>query len=150
MNLSMTEDEEFNMELKMKGTTIFADTFTPLYKDLQTCPHIIMSSSHEWNPHSVQFHSQARQFEDEMTQRYQISALQQAEFDDFDTNEKHIFNIGDFDNRVINSVKANNYSQISSLSRDDEVISHNTKTKVIGKSTKTKNEQVTFADQPLS
>ena len=109
-----------------------------------------MSSTHEWNPYSVQLHCQARQFEDEMTQRYQVSALQQAEFDDFDTNENLIFNIGDFNNRVINSVKANNYSQISSLSRDDEVISHNTKTKVTGKSNKTKNEQVTFADQPLS
>ena len=49
----MTEDEQFNMELKMKGTTIFADTLTPSDKELQTCPHIIMSSSHEWNPHNV-------------------------------------------------------------------------------------------------
>ena len=77
-------------------------------------------------------------FEDEMTQRYQISALQKAEFDDFHNKENLIFNIGYFNNRVINSVKANNYSQISSLTRVDEVIRHNTKTKVISKSTRTK------------
>ena len=39
----MTEDKQFNMELKMKGTTIFAETFTPSDKDLNSCPHIIMS-----------------------------------------------------------------------------------------------------------
>ena len=61
------------------------------------------------------------------------------------------FNIGDFNNRVINSVKANNYSHISSLNRDDtEVISHDTKSRMISKSNKIKNKTVTFADTPLS
>ena len=97
----MTENQEFNMELKIKEITIFADTFTPSDKELSSCPHIIMSSPHEWNPHDVQFHSQARQFEDKMTQRYKISAFQQAEFNSFESVKKFIFNIGDFNNRVI-------------------------------------------------
>ena len=43
----MTEDSSFNLELKMRGTTIFADTFTPSEKELHDCPHIIMSSPHQ-------------------------------------------------------------------------------------------------------
>ena len=70
-----TEDSRFNLELKMKGTTIFADTFTPSEKELHECPHIIMSSAHEWNPHTVNFHNHARNFEDEMRQHYNISDI---------------------------------------------------------------------------
>ena len=57
------------------SSAIFAETFTPSDKELNSCSHVIMSSPHEWNPHNVQFHSQARQFEDEMAQNYQISQL---------------------------------------------------------------------------
>ena len=34
----MTENSDFNMELKMKGTVIFAETFTPSEKELHNCP----------------------------------------------------------------------------------------------------------------
>ena len=71
----------------MKGTIIFADTFKTSENEIQSCPHIVMISPHEWNPHNVKFHSQARQFEDEMTSRYQISATQRAEFDDIASND---------------------------------------------------------------
>ena len=60
----ITEDSSFNLELKMRGTTIFADTYTPSEKELHDCPHVIMSSPHEWNPHTVQFHSPARKYDD--------------------------------------------------------------------------------------
>ena len=39
--------------------------------------------------------------------------IKQNSFDDFNTDDNLIFNIGDFNNKVINSVKANNYSQIT-------------------------------------
>ena len=101
----MLENNDFNMELNMKGTIIFADTFTPSEKDLQSCPHIFMTSPHEWNPHKVDFYSHARKFEDEMTSRYQTSASQRAEFENVDDNYDLIFDIGHFNNRLINSVK---------------------------------------------
>ena len=50
-----------------------------------------MTSPHQWNPYSAQFHSQAHQFEDERMQRYQISALQQDGFNDFDNKENIVF-----------------------------------------------------------
>ena len=41
------EDESFNLELKIKGTNIFADTHTPSKEELNTCKHIVLSSPHE-------------------------------------------------------------------------------------------------------
>ena len=64
----MTENAEFNLELKMKGTVIFAETYTPSAKELHDCPHIVLNSPHEWNPHNVKFRNQAQSFEDEMRQ----------------------------------------------------------------------------------
>ena len=79
----MTEDSNFNLELKMRGKTFFADTYTPSEKELHDCPHIVLSSPQEWNPHTVQFHSHARKFEDEMTQHYTISDVMRH-------NETHV------------------------------------------------------------
>ena len=143
----MTENSDFNMELKMKGTVIFAETFTPSEKELHNCPHVVMSSPHEWNPHTVQFQSQARLFEDEMTQRYKISSTNLTEFKNLHDDENLIFNIGDFNNRLINSVKTTNYSQISSLTTNANTLSA-TKNKERLKAKKAEN--VTFVDTPLS
>ena len=52
-----------------------------------------------------------------MIQRYQINTVQQTGFITFGENVNPIFNIGDFDNMVINSIKTNNYIQIHSLTR---------------------------------
>jgi len=40
----ITEDGEFCMELMMEGTIIYMDTFTPSQRELQECPHIILTS----------------------------------------------------------------------------------------------------------
>ena len=49
----MTEDASFSIPMKMKGTTIFVDTYTPNAQELQTCPHIVLSSHGEWDPSTV-------------------------------------------------------------------------------------------------
>ena len=51
----MTEDAAFCMQLQMTGTIVCADTFTPSEEDLDSYPHIVLSSPHSWNPHTVQF-----------------------------------------------------------------------------------------------
>ena len=71
----MTENSDFNMELKIKGTFIFADTFNPTTKQLHDCPHTILSSPHEWNPQKVGFRNQSCSFSDEIDQHYNISAI---------------------------------------------------------------------------
>ena len=62
----MTENNEFSLELKMKGTVIFEDTYTLSEKELHECPHIVLNSPHEWNPKSVKFCNQAQSFEEKM------------------------------------------------------------------------------------
>ena len=49
----MTEDASFSLPMKMEGTTIFADTYTPNAQELDTCPHIVLSSHGEWDPSTV-------------------------------------------------------------------------------------------------
>ena len=56
----MTEYSDFNLELKIKGTVIFADTFTPTAKQLHDCPHVVLNSPHEWNPQQVTFNNKSR------------------------------------------------------------------------------------------
>jgi hypothetical protein len=49
------EDDEFCMELFMDGMIVFAETFSPSEHELDTCPHIHLSSPHPWNPTKVKF-----------------------------------------------------------------------------------------------
>ena len=67
--------------------------YTPSEKELHECPRIIMSSPYEWNPDTVQLHYHTRQFEDEMTQHYNISDIQRQNIDPDYTNDI-MFNIG--------------------------------------------------------
>ena len=38
----MTENNKFNLEFKIQGVTIFAETHTPTDVELHNCPHIII------------------------------------------------------------------------------------------------------------
>ena len=51
----ITDDDEFSMELRMDGTIVCFDSSTPSQEELQQCPHIVLSSPHPWDPHSVSF-----------------------------------------------------------------------------------------------
>ena len=50
-----TEDNEFCMQLSMKGTIIFAETHSPTDQELKDCLHVHLSSQHQWNPEKVKF-----------------------------------------------------------------------------------------------
>ena len=63
----MTEDTSFSLPMKMEGTTIFADTYTPNAQELDTCPHIVLSSHGEWDPSTVRFSQSSRFMEEEMS-----------------------------------------------------------------------------------
>ena len=51
----ITADDEFSMELSMQGTIVLAPIHTPSQKELEECPHIILSSHKPWNPLTVKF-----------------------------------------------------------------------------------------------
>ena len=102
----MTEDKDFNLELKMKGTVIFAETYTPSDKELNYCPHIVLNSPHEWRPHDVKVRNQANSFEDEMQQHYNVSEFNCQSNENNEQNDPttFIFDIASINNRIINSV----------------------------------------------
>ena len=87
-----------------------------------------MSSPHEWNPQTVQFHSHARKFEDKMTQHYNISDVLCYNETQIDYEDNVLFNIGQINNKIINSapiqhtvVHHSSDLNISSLSKVDSL-----------------------------
>jgi len=48
-------DEPFAACFRSQGTTIFMDSSTPTFKDLDEFPHIVLTSPSPWNPEDVQF-----------------------------------------------------------------------------------------------
>ena len=100
----VTEDASFSMELKMCGTIVYNDTHTPSQQELHDCPHIIMSSPHEWDPHNVTFKNHARSFKEEMSQNYNVSTLSRHDVMETCDDNRDVFNIAQINQRIINSV----------------------------------------------
>jgi hypothetical protein len=55
-----TEGNEFTLPLASKGTTLGVPTRTPTDHELQTCPHVVLSSEHDWDPQNVHFPKTSR------------------------------------------------------------------------------------------
>jgi len=51
------EHSELTVPLQTSGTNIFLDTHTPTQHELDTCPHIHLTSESEWNPQTVRLAS---------------------------------------------------------------------------------------------
>ena len=96
----ITEDNEFCMEMAMAGTICSVDTFAPSERELQTCPHIILSSHHPWDPHNVTFPKSNRTL-DEMVggMRYVSSVISSPIQDDFD-EDGGIFNLNKINRKI--------------------------------------------------
>ena len=52
-DLFMETDEGEAIELKTSGTKVYFETRTPTTRELDTLPHVHLTSSFEWNPHDV-------------------------------------------------------------------------------------------------
>ena len=70
----ITEDNEFSMDLTMSGTIVCADTFTPSENELQSCPHIQLTSPTPWDPYKVTFHQSSITLDDLMAHKRQVSS----------------------------------------------------------------------------
>ena len=97
----ITEDRNFCMELKMHGTIIFADTYSPTDKELEECPHIVLSSPHPWNPHKVKFPRTNMTLEDVMNHSRSVSTLSSLHVDEHHGGEKFsIFDLNLMQRRI--------------------------------------------------
>ena len=103
-----TEGNEFVLPLSSTGTILGAATRTPTEQELQTCPHISMSSDYEWDPQNVRFPEASRTVEEEVSRT--VGAVRMLGDDhDYDEGKDEtkiqLLNLGDVSQRMIASVK---------------------------------------------
>ena len=69
---------DITIPLQTLGTIIYTNTRAPTDQELTTCPHIVLTSNTDWDPHHVQFPSRDVEEESKST----ISAIQtQQQYD---------------------------------------------------------------------
>jgi hypothetical protein len=105
-----TEGHEFMLPLTSKGTILGVTTRTPTDNELQTCPHITLSSEHEWDPQNVQFPKAPCTVEEEIARTIGAVTTQGGVFDFVDiptddTAGDRLFDIGTLSKRLIASVQ---------------------------------------------
>jgi hypothetical protein len=100
----ITEDNEFCMELTMSGTICSVDTFAPSEKELRTCPHIVLSSPHQWDPHNVIFPKCKRTLDETVGGLRYVSTVISAPNQNYIDENETIFDLNKI-NRKIASMK---------------------------------------------
>jgi hypothetical protein len=102
-----TEDNESTLPLNSKGTVLGVATITPADQELQTCPHVVLSSEHEWDPKNVWFPRAARTVEEEISRTVGAVMTQDgASTEDPDNDAMDcVFDIGNMSKRLVASVK---------------------------------------------
>ena len=56
----ITQENKFYMEIEMDGTIVYAETHSPNENELQTFPHIMLLSPHNWNTNAVWFQPRSK------------------------------------------------------------------------------------------
>ena len=51
----IVDDKKFDMELTMKVNIVYSETHTPSEKELQECPHIVLSYEQPWHLNKIRF-----------------------------------------------------------------------------------------------
>ena len=75
----ITADTSFALEMSCSGTIVGFTTRTPTQQELQSCPHIVLSSDQPWNPASVRFQSNSHSLEEEIERVRQVSSMSKVE-----------------------------------------------------------------------
>ena len=93
-------------------------TRTPTGEDFATCRNIVLSSQHEWNPHSIQFPKAIRSVEEEIDYRRSVSSISSAVLYDNNYEED---DIRGYQRHLIASVKftSSAKAKISEIALDD-------------------------------
>ena len=71
----ISENGDFSMLLHRKGTIVYFDTHTPTQKELDTCPHINLSSRHPWNTSKVDFVKSQHSLQEEIERIQHVSTV---------------------------------------------------------------------------
>ena len=71
----ITSDGEFAMPLRRKGTVIYFEIHTPTPQELESNPHIHLSSQQPWNPESIVFPVCSHSMEEEVDRIRQVGTV---------------------------------------------------------------------------
>jgi len=119
----LTEDGEFCMELMLEGTIIYMDTFTPSQRELQECPHIILTSPHPWNPNTVKFPNAKYELHDIIHDYRLISTTQRsnvAQSDEVIDDVSSIFSLTAMHRRIC-VMKFLQKNPVQQLTRNEDI-----------------------------
>jgi hypothetical protein len=107
------ENNEFTLPLNSKGTVLGVATRTPTDQELQTCPHVVLSSEHEWDPQNVWFPRASQTVEEEISRTVGAVMTQDgASTKDSDNDAMDcVFDIRNMSKRLIASVKVTSPSR---------------------------------------
>ena len=114
-----SRDGMYRFGLRSSGTTIYMDTWTPTDEDLNSLPHIVLTSDQHWNPQSVEFPKNSLAVEEEIERQVEdVRTLREADVclttdqdcyedrdDNDDTNQTVFENIDLINKRLIEAVK---------------------------------------------
>ena len=82
----ITEDANFAMPLQRKGTIVFCNTRPSTQHELETCPHIQLSSSKSWDPTKVHFSAGSHSLEEEVERIRRVSSTHKKTHDNIITD----------------------------------------------------------------
>ena len=103
-----TEGCDFTLPLGTRGTTIFADTRSPTPQELKECLHIELSSSHPWNPQTIQFPQAVRSVQEEVEEMRHVAQVNAAAIGNnrpTDDDRPALFDLDRLTRRLISSIQ---------------------------------------------
>ena len=118
----ITTDGDFLLPLNVDRTNFFAETRTPTSRELQECPHILMTLPRPCYPHSVRFPQSSRSVQEEVEMRRSNNGaidITGRKFDDncYDNPQDSngfIFDLNTFSKRIISSAKVTEIPRVIS------------------------------------
>ena len=78
----VTEDRSFCMGLFMQGTTVKVQTHSPTQIELETCPHVVLSSPSPWDPNNISFPKSRMSVEEMMSDMRHVSSTTSSSTED--------------------------------------------------------------------
>ena len=78
----IAEDRSFCMELFMQGTTVRVQTYSPTQTELETCPHVVLSSPSPWDPNNISFPKSRMSIEEMMNDMRHVSSTTSSQIED--------------------------------------------------------------------
>jgi hypothetical protein len=102
-----SEDNEFTLPLSSKGTVLGVATRTPTGQELQTFPHVVLSSEHKCGPQNVRFPRASQTVEEEISRTVgAVMTQDRASTEDPDNDAMDcVSDIGNMSKRLIASIK---------------------------------------------